>query len=348
MFRRDPLRQTLSQVGDALGCDVTASVPLARQALAHGGVVGVAHGGRAQVWAFGDVPSTGVFELASITKSFTAALAQVLVAQGVLTWDTPVRSLGREFRGLPLHFTPLTLATHTAGLPIHPARAVITGVTHFHDPYGSMSARDVLASARRWARPSRPPRFGYSNLGAGVLALALARAAGHDMTAQGFGQALKTSVLEPLQLASITLRPHPARLVTPRAALGGTSTTNFGLLVGAGGLYGAADDLLTFAQAHLSGQAGRHWEAAQVVKGLSPPHAAVAPGWFHTPAPGSPLVWHDGVARGTRAALGFHPATGRVVVVLARGGLPILGARAAVPLLMLRLLDANVGRDQHQ
>ena len=36
MFRRDPLRLTLEQVGEALGRDTTSLLPLARQALAHG------------------------------------------------------------------------------------------------------------------------------------------------------------------------------------------------------------------------------------------------------------------------------------------------------------------------
>ena len=349
MFRRDPLRQTLTQVGEALGQNVSPLTPLARQAFAHGGVIGVSRAGRQQVWSAGDMPRSGVFELASITKSFTAALVQALVGEGVLTWNTPLRSLGREFRGLPAHFTPLSLATHTAGLPIHPARAVVTSVLHFHDPYGGMSPREVLASARRWGQTAgKPPRFSYSNLGVGVLALALAHAAGEDTSLAGFERALQTRVLDPLHLASVTFHPHPAELVTPRAALGGESTTSFGSLTGAGGLYGAAHDLLTFAQAHLTGQAGRHWEAAQVVKGLLPPHAAVAPGWFHTPALGGPVIWHDGVARGTRAAVGFHPATGRAVTVLVRGGIPILGNRAAVPLLLLKLLNADLRRNYSQ
>ena len=42
MFRRDPWRPLLAEVGGALGRDVTDQVALARQALVHGGVIGVA------------------------------------------------------------------------------------------------------------------------------------------------------------------------------------------------------------------------------------------------------------------------------------------------------------------
>lgn len=350
MFRRDPLRLTLEQVGEALGRDTTSLLPLARQALGHGGVIGVSRAGRQQVWGAGGVPGSGVFELASVTKPFTSALAASLIQDGRLTWDTPIRSLGPEFRGLPGHFTPYSLATHTAGLPIHPARAVMTSVMRFHDPYGSMSPRDVLASARRWGRATREPRFSYSNLGAGVLALALAQAAGEETSSEGFERALRKRILVPWQLGSVTLSPHPAELVTPRAVMGGESATSFGPLVGAGGLFGAAQDLLTFAERHLSGHLGRHpgshwhWAQARNVAGLIPPYSAVAPGWFHSAAQGGPVVWHDGVARGTRAALGFHPSSGRVVTVLVRGGIPLLGQRAAVPLLLLKLLGADLSR----
>lgn len=345
MFRRDPLVALLREVGTLLGREPEATWrALAREALAHGGVIGVARGEVARVFAVGEVPTGGVFELASVTKPFTAALAQALVGRGSLAWDTPLRSLGGPLRGLPRHFTPLSLATHTAGVPTHPARANLTGITHFHDPYGSMSAQAVLNSARRWARPTQPPRFLYSNLGVGVLALALAHAAGQMLSAAGYAEALRDHVLNPLDLPSMTLTPHPATLVTPRGLLGGDQATGFGPLTGAGGLYGNAADLLRFGQAHVSGQAGRHWQQRLNPPGLVPPQIGVAPGWFYADAPDGPVLWHDGVARGTRSAIAFQPARGRVVVVLARGGLPVLGNRSGVPLLLLRLLGALARR----
>lgn len=358
MFRRDPLRPVLRQVGEFLGHPAPdpaetdgTTLALARAALAHGGVIGVARGGRHQLFSVGTVPQSGVFELASLTKPFTAALAASLVQSGSMEWTTPLHRLGRPLRGLPMHFTALSLATHTAGVPAHPARAGLTTFTHFYDPYGAMTPRAVLDSARRWAtrpvqgRPTNPPKVVYSNLGAGVLALALAHVAGQELSARGYLHALEERVLGPLLLPDVTAQPHPARLVAPRGVLGGESVTGFGALLGAGGLYGTAADLLTFAGAHLSGQAGTHWRHALHPAGLVPPASAVAPGWFYSasaiPASTEPVVWHDGVARGTRAALGFHPGSGRVVVVLARGGVPVLGLRAAVPLLMLRLLGAG-------
>ncbi|MEF2280353.1 serine hydrolase domain-containing protein [Deinococcus sp. YIM 134068] len=326
MFRRDPLRQALREMGDVFGTDVGAARPLVRAALRRGGVIGAVRNGRVVVVSLGGVPRDGLFELASVTKPFTAALADALVRAGRLEWDAPLARLGGPLRGFPAFVTPRALATHTAGLPTHPARVVVTTFTRFQDPYGGMSAGDALASARRWASRRAAGRFAYSNLGMGVLALALAHAAGETMDAAGFGRALARHVTGPLGLADVSLTPDPARLVAPTSTLLGAGVTGFGPLVGAGGLFGTAADLLAFAAAHVGGQTGEEWRTLTRPPGL-PPHAdGVAPGWFGTRG----VWWHDGVARGTRTALALRPEDGAAVVLLARGGLPLAGGRGAV------------------
>lgn len=333
MFRRDPVKQRLAQAGEVLGRDLRPLTPLARAVFRQGGVLGVAKGDHRLILPLGGVPENGIFELASVSKPFTAALAGAVIRMGKLNWDTSLARLGGPLRGLPTHLTPTRLATHTAGLPLHPARVALTTFTRFHDPYGSMSARDVLGSARRWTRPATPPRFGYSNLGPGVLALALAYASGENLDAQGFERALHRLVTDPLGL-DIRLTPESPLLVTPAGLLGSSKPTGFGPLAGAGGLHGNARDLLSFAQAHLHGQLGPHWTETLRPAGLPPHLNGIAPGWFQS----AQTTWHDGVARGTRAALGFNAHTGSSAVILARGGAPLLGARGAVPLLLLELL----------
>lgn len=345
MFRRDPLLVTLRQIGELLGWreqEWRALLPLTRTALRYGGVIGVARGGQRRLFSVGGVPTEGVFELASVTKPFTSALAAALVSQGLLGWDSKLAGLSGPLRGLPAHFTARSLATHTAGLPFHPARVAVTTFTHFNDPYSGMTPAAVLSSARRWSKSARVPTFAYSNLGVGVLALALAWAAEKQLSVEGFDAALCKHVTGPLGLPSVTLDPPAGQLVSPRGLLGGSDPTAFGSLVGAGGLYGATSDLLSFALAHQNGQAGLHWQEASTPKGLTPPRAAVAPGWFITAGRDTrgPVVWHDGVARGTRTAIGFSADS--ALVILARGGLPVLGLRAGVPLLLLRLLGGNV------
>jgi CubicO group peptidase (beta-lactamase class C family) len=334
MFRRDPLRAGLPELEGVLGRDLRPVLPLLRLALRRGGVLGAARGGRVALIGLGGVPQGGVFELASVTKPFTAALAGALVRAGLLDWDATLARLGGPLRGFPPSLTARALATHTAGLPPHPARVVVTTLTRFQDPYGGLSAGAALASARRWASPRRAGHFSYSNLGSGVLALALAHAAGEEVSAGGYERALARWVTGPLGLDSVSLTPDPARLVTPTSTLLGAGVTGFGPLVGAGGLFGTAADLLIFGAAHPDGRAGDHWREVIRPPGLPPHLTGAAPGWFETRG----VWWHDGVARGTRTALGFCPDSGAVVTLLTRGGLPLVGVRGAVPAALLGLL----------
>ncbi|BBN93407.1 hypothetical protein DEIGR_103109 [Deinococcus grandis] len=335
MFR-DPWRETLRDLGGVLGRDLSAYRAPLRAALAQGGVVGAARGDARVVRGVGGTPPGGMFELASVSKPFTAALAGVLADRGALDWHAPLAALGGPLRGVPRHVTAWTLATHTAGVPLHPARVGVTTFTHFHDPYGPMSPGAVVLSVRRWARPGA--RFQYSNLGVGLLGLAAARAAGEAFSADGYARALRREVTGPLGL-NVTARA-PADVVRPGVGLlTGGQVTGFGPLVGAGGLFGAADDLLNFGAAQLTGRLGGAWRDARRVPGLPPGIAGVAPGWFARGALPGGVRWHDGVARGTRTGLGVQLDRGAVVVVLARGGVPLLGPRDAVPALLRALLD---------
>lgn len=337
MFRRDPVRAALSRAEAVLGHEARGALSPLRAAVRRGGVLGVARGDQAAVVGLCGAPEGGLFELASVSKPFTAALASALVREGVLGWDTPTAHLGGMFRGLPASITPRALATHTAGVPPHPARAALTAFTRFQDPYGGMSARDAVRSAGRWTNARAAGRFAYSNLGVGVLALALAYAADEEPSAAGYGRALARYVTDPLELGSVTLTPDPARLVTPTATLFGGGVTGFGPLAGAGGLFGTAADLLAFGLAHVGGQAGEGWREVRRVPGLPPHVSRVAPGWFVTGG----AWWHDGVARGTRTALGVRPADGAVVTLLVRGGVPLMGRRGAVAAALLGLLGGE-------
>ena len=260
------------------------------------------------------------FEIASVTKPFTAALAFKLAEQGALNLDAPLSRQFSNFRGYPPHLTARALLTHTAGLPTHPLRSVLGTLKDFHDPYGRLSAAQVLASGRRWAWAGQrlAGRLSYSNFGYGLLALALSCAAGEPYPA-----ALRRWILEPLNLIRTGFTPT-APVARPHGLLGSGRVSSFGGLTGAGGLFSTADDLLRFGEAHLGGQI-RGWERLSQPTGRPPEVLGVAGGWFVTRWRRETVWWHDGVARGTRSALGFSPDTGRVAAVLISSGVPLIG-----------------------
>lgn len=117
---------------DEMQAPVEALVsPLLAQYQYLGLVVGLQSGNRSVVYGYGTHDETSlsvphartVFEIGSITKVFTAILLATMVEDGLVSLNTPLRSLLPECPDLPEEITLLRLATHTsrgflASLPI--------------------------------------------------------------------------------------------------------------------------------------------------------------------------------------------------------------------------------------
>jgi CubicO group peptidase (beta-lactamase class C family) len=103
-------------------------------------------------------PNT-LFPIASITKSFTVTTLGMLVDEGKLQWDTPIREYLPDFRMYdPVATEEMTardLVTHRSGLPRHDRVADTSNFT-----------REDLVHRLRYLQPSKPFRstFQYSNL----------------------------------------------------------------------------------------------------------------------------------------------------------------------------------------
>ena len=138
--------------------------------------------------------TASVSRTGSISKSVTAMLMMRLVDQGVVSLDDPVRRYLPEIDGIadPRPGAPIVtlrhLASHTAGLVREPdwAESVVGPIDLWEER--------VLESIPRTAYDSIPgARYQYSNIGFGILGLALARAAGRPYRAL-----VREEVFEPL------------------------------------------------------------------------------------------------------------------------------------------------------
>ncbi len=309
-----------------------------RQVLRPAGVVGVLRSGQRQVVgvglgaAFGP-PEHLSFELASVTKPFTAALVVHLAQQSGLNLGAALSRQRPEFQGYPPHITAQALLTHTSGLPLHPLRGALGQLTNFHNPYAALSPAEVLASGRRWAwaTAGQAGKLGYSNFGYGLLAIAAAALSGEP-----YFTALGRHIVLPLGLTHTAETPRTP-LATPHNLLGSRQVSGFGGLTGAGGLYSSADNLLSFAQAHLQGPL-HGWADFAAPPNMPPELLGVARGWFvgQLGQEHEAVWWHDGVARGTRTLLAFCPETKSAACVLVSSGVP-LGGKAGN---LLRVLAA--------
>jgi serine-type D-Ala-D-Ala carboxypeptidase/endopeptidase len=136
-----------------------------------GVTIGVIQRGERRIFTYGTAKEDSVFEIGSITKTFTALILSQMVEQGAVQLDEPVRELlppGTVTKPVTgAEITLLDLSDQHSGLPVipdnfHPA--------HPENPYADYDANllyEYIAN-HGVALPTDAP-FGYSNLGVGLL-----------------------------------------------------------------------------------------------------------------------------------------------------------------------------------
>lgn len=328
----------------SLDAAVTAVVRAARP-YATAVTVALAHGDQADVRCFGRVgqgpgaapctPET-VFELGSVSKTFTALLLAAMAARGELSLDDPVaHRLPHRWRPAKVRSTEpirlLHLATHTSGLPGLPpgllAKAVPAWFSNPYETFGDEQLRDGLARTTVRGRPGS--RYGYSNYGVGLLGRVLAETGGLP-----YGDLLAERVCRPLGLRSTTCAPDP-----PGRAIGyrrGHALPPWRIpgLPGAGAVRADGADLLRYLRAHLDGGPAavpNGGPPAEPGDGLGAalrdvqrlrlrlPHSTDRIGlvWMHRRSGGRDLYFHSGGTRGFTAFVGFSPEGSAAVAAVA-------------------------------
>ena len=159
-----------------------------------------------------EVPSL-VYEIGSVTKTFTAALLAKLLYEGVLRLEDTVDVYLPELRGYPHCPTIFQLATHTSGLTNdlerstpEAARALEKRMATFsgdHEKdcvYQYITEDDVIDQVR-FLQHADHDGFRYSNIGYALLGIVLGKAGGafyqtlitdiirHDLGLQHTGEA---------------------------------------------------------------------------------------------------------------------------------------------------------------
>lgn len=167
------------------------------------------------IWqkGFGPVDSAGtatassatLYMIGSISKSVTAVALARLVDQKVLAWDDPVERYLPEINGLKNwladwpSITIRQLASHTAGLDREPE---LPGANKGPLEEWESKLLQALPTTAMVARPGE--KFYYSNIGYGILGLAMCRAAGKP-----FDALLQEQVFTPLRMDNTALVLSP-------------------------------------------------------------------------------------------------------------------------------------------
>jgi len=285
-------------------------------------VFGVVDGDKTEIVAFGKLDNGNapdgdtVYEIGSITKTFTATLLAQVVLSGRLTLDTPIAQLLADFK-IPSRggkeITVGELGTQHSGLPRLPSNLQPKDPAN---PYADYDAAKLKAFLAGYELPRDPgAAYEYSNLGFGLLGHALAR-----FVPTTFGALTNDEILRPLGMTmsgtvfTDAMRAHlaPGHDDTGNAA----KNWDFDALAGAGAIRSTANDMLRYLKANMGiGQSplAAAMNFAQRPRSDMAKTVHVGLAWVTTD---KGIVWHNGGTGGYRSFLGFTADRRRGVIIL--------------------------------
>ncbi len=314
-----------------LDADLAAALARGELAPATGGgvTVGViAHGVRG-ILSYGAARPDSVFEIGSVSKTFTGLLLAQMVEQKKVRLDEPVRELlpagtvAAPASGAEI--TLLDLSAQRSGLPRMPDNFKPADPSNPYADYDE-KALFTFVAGHGLAMPAKP-EFGYSNVGVGLLGHALARRAGTTYEAL-----LHRAVTGPLGMheTGITLSPAlSARLVQGHDGDHKPARAwDLDVFAGAGGIRSTAADMLSYLEAqlhpdHLPAGAGTTAEGKTLAAAIRASHVSqgeagtgmhIALNWLRVDTTGS--LWHNGATGGHSSFALFNPDMDLGVIVL--------------------------------
>ena len=262
-----------------------------------------------------------LFQIGSITKTFTGILLALLAERGIVRLDDPLQKYVPHGIQVPRYngrqILLVDLATHTSGLPRNPPMK----------PRQYELSVDAMWQLLNEAKLTREPkqRYEYPSWGFGLLAEALVRAANAD----DYQALLDREVLSKLGMGETTLRPRAegeARVAQGYARDGLAAPWNlptWPAFNGGGALYSTMGDMLKYLSFNL-GLAQTSLDSVLSVvqrptaRGLTPDHN-VGLAWQISDFPklNLTIIEKEGGTRGFTSYIGLIRGEPTGVVVLA-------------------------------
>ena len=299
----------------------------------HAGItIGILQHGVSHVFTYGTAKPDSVFEIGSLTKTFTALILAQMVQQQKVRLDEPVRDLlppntvakptaPKSPSSISAISTPAFRACPTTSDP--PTRRIPTPIT---TPTAFTPSSPSTASPFRPTLPSL-----YSNLGVGLLGQALADRAGVP-----YAELLHQQVTGPLHMTDTVIAIPPA--LQSRFIQGYTAehkpahAWDLDALAGAGAIRSTAADMLIYLDAQLrpdrlststlAAPNGKTLPAAieqtHVLHADVGHNQHIALNWFRHDDTGT--YWHNGGTAAFSSYAAFNPQQDFAIIVLNNTG----------------------------
>jgi len=280
-------------------------------------VIGVSEHGVRRVMTYGAAKPDSLFEIGSITKTFTGLLLAQMAAKKELDLRDPVRDLlppGVATAPQGFEITLLDLATHHSGLPGMPDNPPPGDLREKMTGYRASDLYDFIK--RHGVGKTTDTKFLYSNLGFTVLGAALANRAGAV-----YPELLEREITGPLGMhdTAISLSPGQRSRFIQGHGFDSRPTPPWDLdaFASAGGIRSTARDMLAYLETQLHPERSPFPSALLQSQRLWD-HVAgdmrIALAWIYDPD--TAAYWHNGATGGFTAYACFFPRRDFAAVVL--------------------------------
>ena len=293
--------------------------------------IGVINGNKSEMFFYGSnykdenvLPGMRtIYEIGSVTKTFTGILLAHAINQGKIKPNDDIRNYlpgkypNLQYKGLPI--TVQDLANHTSRLPRLPADLAKQPGYDPKDPYKNYSKEMMYAFLKTVKTDTLPGTVNeYSNFGVAMLGIIL-----ENVYQQPLENLIKSYVTDPAKMkyTKFILNESERNRMATGYDGNGTEAINWdlGAFIAAGGLKSNLEDMLSYLSANMNEiNADFKLSHQQTYKDAS---MAVALNWIlTTTADGNTLVWHNGGTAGFTSFCGFIKGKQIGVVILNNSG----------------------------
>ncbi|MES2808878.1 MAG: serine hydrolase domain-containing protein [Bacteroidota bacterium] len=261
-----------------------------------------------------------IFEIASISKTFTATILAWYVNQGKLRLNDPItKYLPDTVAANPAlqNVTLLQLSNHTSGLPSLPNNFGKQKNYTDANPYKNYTQQMMFAFLKNCSLRSEPGKsYTYSNLAVGLLGVILER-----VSKKTYEQMVTEIICKPLAMKSTTQHlatTSTANFATLYDEMGlQTPAWDFDALAACGSLKSTVTDLLLYAKANMVKTDNKLSQAFELTHQVTfDRDAPVGLGWHIITVEGVKYIFHNGGTSGSSSFLAFNREKNIAIVIL--------------------------------
>lgn len=265
------------------------------------------------------VTSKTLFEIGSITKTFTCSALAYLVQKKEIDLNEKAQAYLPSTISLPEKngkaIRIIDLATAHSGLSRMPGNFTPANVSN---PYIDYTDKELAVYLNNCELNTEPgAHYEYSNLGMGLLGYILTQKKNTT-----YSKLIKETILSQLQMKETFISGETkSKLIATgymdKAPVAAWTWSNQSVLTGAGGIISNAEDMINFLKAQLATSDpvlnAAFQDAHKERSDAGSPDMQIGLGWH---IKNHKYVWHNGGTGGFRSFAGFDPEKKRAIVLL--------------------------------